>query len=133
MSQALVNFLNAPTTSSHKAPTLDFKGCRVEIHFHVHPAVRPILASSCPRTDRLKRKRDSSDVDQIAEGEDVLERQVKKLKLSHDDEAGFRIRGRAKVRRRSSRMNVAEGVKARSRSGLRRMSSRMLDSGRVRK
>lgn len=133
LSQALVNFLKPPTASSNTDPTLDFKGCRVEIHFHVHPAVRPVLPSPCPRTDRLKRKRDRSDVDQVADGDEGLERQVKKLKLSSEAEGGLRAREQGKVRRRSSRMNVADGVKARSRSGLRRMSSRGLDAGRIRK
>lgn len=82
----------------------------------------------------MKRKRDSHDVDQVLEeGEDILERQVKKLKLSHDSEIGFRIRGQAKARRRSERMTAADGVKARSKTGLRRMSSRGVEAGRLRR
>lgn len=134
VSQALVNLLNPPEAgNANTAPTLDFRGCRVEIHFHVHPNSHPVLPTPCPRTERLKRKRDSSDVDQVVDGEDVLERQVKKMKLSHESEAGYRIRGQAKVRRRSERVTAAEGVKARSKSGLRRMSSRGVEAGRLRR
>lgn len=104
----------------------------MEIHFHVHPAdVRPVMPTPCPPTERLKRKRDSHDVDQVLE--DILERQVKKLKLSHDSEIGFRIRGQAKARRRSERTTAADGVKVRSKTELRRMSSRGVEAGRLRR
>jgi hypothetical protein len=131
LSQALVNMLNTPSTSN-AAPALDFRGCRVEIHFHVHPTVRPAFPSCYSRVDRLKRKRESQDVDQVTEGEEVLERQVKKIKLCHDAENGPKIKEQAKAGKRSERMTAADGVKARSRSGLRRMSSRRLDAGRAR-
>ena len=131
LSQALVSMLNTPSTNS-AAPSLDFRGCRVEIHFHVHPPVRPAFPRPDTRAERLKRKRESHDIDQVADGEDVVERQVKKLKLSHDPGAGLKIRGQAKAGKRLERMTAADGVKARSSTGLRRMSSRGVDAGRVR-
>lgn len=129
LSQALVNMLNTPSTNN-AAPALDFRGCRVEIHFHVHPSVRPAFPPRYSQVERLKRKRESHDVDQVTEGEDVLERQVKKIKLS-DPENGFKIKGQAKAGKRSLRMTAADGVKARSRVGLRRMSSRGVEAGRA--
>lgn len=130
LSQALVSMLNTPPTN-HVAPALDFRGCRVEIHFHVHPSVRPAFPPRYSQAERLKRKRESHDVDQVMEGEDVLERQVKKIKLS-DPDIELKIKGQAKAGRRSERMTAAEGVKARSRIGLRRMSSRGVEAGRAR-
>lgn len=131
LSQALVNMLNTPSTNN-KTPALDFRGCRVEIIFHVHPCVRPAFPPRYSRTERLKRKRESHDIDQVEDGgeEEALERQVKKIKLSHDSEDGLKIRGQAKLARKSQRTTVADGVKARSRAGLRRVSSRRLDAGR---
>jgi hypothetical protein len=129
--QALVNMLNTPSTSN-TAPALDFRGCRVEIHFHVHPSVRPAFPRRYSQAERLKRKRESHDVDQVTEGEEVLERQVKKIKLDHDPENGFKVKGQANAGKRSERMTVADGVKARSRIGLRRMSSRGTEAGRGR-
>jgi hypothetical protein len=131
LSQALVNMLNTPSTSN-TAPALDFRGCRVEIHFHVHPSVRPSFPPRYSHVERLKRKRESHDIDQVTEGEEFLERQVKKIKLDHDLENGFRVKGQAKAGKRSERMTVADGVKARSRIGLRKISSRGTEAGRVR-
>ena len=131
LSQALVNMLNTPSTSN-AAPALDFRGCCVEIHFHVHPSVRPAFPPRYSQADRLKRKRESHDVDQVMEEEDVLERQVKKIKLSHGSDIGIKIKGQAKAGLRSERMTAADGVKARSRIGLRRKSSRGVDAGRAR-
>lgn len=130
-SQALVNMLNTPS-SNNAAPALDFRGCRVEIHFHVHPPVRPAFPPCYSQAGRLKRKRESHDIDQVTKGEEVLERQVKKIKLSHDLEHGLKVKRQAKAGRRSNRATAADGVKARSRSGLRRMSSRGVDAGRAR-
>jgi len=136
LSQALVSMLNTPSTNN-TTPALDFRGCRVEIHFHVHPSVRPAFPPLHSRTERLKRKRESHDNGQVADGgEEVLERQVKKIKLSDDPEDGLNIGDRPKIRgqaqrvRRSQRTTVADGVKARSKVGLRRLSSRRLDAGR---
>ena len=129
LSQALVNMINTPS-NNNTAPALDFRGCRVEIHFHMHPTVRPAFPHRYSQADRLKRKRESNDVDQVTEEEEVLERQVKKIKLSHDPEDGLKIRGQAKIVRKSQRTTVADGVKARSRAGLRRVSSRRIDAGR---
>jgi hypothetical protein len=131
LSQALVNMLNTPSTNN-VAPALDFRGCRVEIHFHVHPSVRPAFPPRYSHADRLKRKRESHDIDQVMEGEEVLEREVKKVKLNHDLESAFKVKVQAKAGKRSERMTAAEGVKARSRIGLRRMSSRGVDAGRAR-
>ena len=131
LSQALVNMLNTPPTSN-TAPALDFRGCRVEIHFHVHPIMRPTFPPHFSQAERLKRKRESHDVDQVTEGEEVLERQVKKIKLSHDPGFGLKIEGQAKNKKRPERMTAADGVKARSRIGLRRMSSRGVEAGRAR-
>ena len=130
LSQALVNMLNTPSTNN-AAPALDFRGCHVEIHFHVHPSVRPAFPPRYSQIERQKRKRESHDVDQMTEGEDVLERQVKKIKLS-DSDVGLKIKGQAKAGKRSERMSAADGVKARSRIGLRRMSSRGVEAGRAR-
>ena len=98
----------------------------------MHPPVRPAFPRPDTRAERLKRKRESHDIDQVADGEDFVERQVKKLKLSHDPGAGLKIRGQAKAGKRLERMTAADGVKARSSTGLRRMSSRGVDAGRVR-
>lgn len=132
LSQALVNMLNTPP-ASNTTFALDFRGCRVEIHFHVHPTVRPAFPPSRSPTERLKRKRDSHDVDQVLEGAEVLERQVKKIKLSHGGEIGYRIKGHANTKKRPERVTAADGVKARSRAGARRMSSRGLDADRARR
>lgn len=128
---ALVNMLNTPSTSN-TAPALDFSGCRVEIHFHVHPIMRPTFPPHFSQAQRLKRKRESHDVDQVTEGEEVLERQVKKIKLSHDPGFRLKIEGQAKNGKRPERMTAADGVKAKSRIGLRRMSSRGVEAGRAR-
>lgn len=95
--------------------------------------MRPAFPPPYSRIERLKRKRDGQDVDQVAEGDDILERQVKKIKLSHDSELGYRFRGQATAKKRSERATAADSVKARSRSGLRRMSNRGMDADRVRK
>lgn len=131
LSQALINMLNAPPTND-AAPAFELRGCRVEIHFHVHPSVRPTFPSRYSQAERLKRKRESHDVDQVAEGEEALERQVKKIKLSHDPESGLKTKVQAKAGKRPERMTAADGVKARSRIGLRRMSSRRAEAGRAR-
>ena len=131
LSQALANMLSTPSTSN-AAAALDFRGCRVEIHFHVHPIMRPTFPPHFSQAERLKRKRESHDVDQVTEGEEVLERQVKKIKLSHDPGFGLKIEGQAKNKKRPERMAAADGVKARSRIGLRRMSSRGVEAGRAR-
>jgi hypothetical protein len=130
-SQALINMLNTPSTSN-AAPSLDFRGCRVEIHFHVHPSIRPAFPPRYSRLERLKRKRESHDIDQVTEGEEVLERQVKKIKLGNDSEVGLKIKGQAMAGKRSERMTAADGVKTRSRIGSRRMSSRGVEAGRGR-
>jgi hypothetical protein len=57
---------------------------------------------------------------------------VKKIKLDHDPENGFKVKGQARAGSRSETMTVADGVKARSKIGLRRMSSRGTEAGRVR-
>lgn len=131
LSQALVNMLNTPPTNN-EAPSLDFRGCRVEIHFHVHPSVRPVIPPRYSQAERPKRKRESHDVDQVVEGEEALERQVKRIKLSHDPERGLKTKVHAKAGKRPERMTAADGVKARSRIGLRRMSSRGVEAGRAR-
>jgi hypothetical protein len=131
LSQALINMLNTPSTSN-AAPALDFRGCRVEIHFHVHPSIRPAFPPCYSRVERLKRKRESHDIDQVTEGEEVLERQVKKIKLGNDSEIGLKIKGQAMAGKRSERMTAADGVKTRSRIGSRRMSSRGVEAGRGR-
>lgn len=131
LSQALVNMLNTPS-SNNAAPALDFRGCRVEIQFHVQPTVRPAFPTRYFQAERLKRKRESHDVDQVTEGAEVLERQVKKIKLSQDPESGVKVKGQIKTGKRPERMTTADGVKARSRIGLRRMSSRGVEAGRAR-
>lgn len=132
LSQALVNMLNLPSTSN-AAPALDFRGCRVEIHFHVHSIVRPAFPPRYFQAERLKRKRESHDVDQVNEGAEVLERQVKKIKLSQDPEIENEVKGQTKTGKRPERMTAADGVKAKSRIGLRRMSSRTVEAGRARR
>lgn len=131
LSQALINMLNTPSTNN-AAPALDFRGCRVEVHFHVHPSVRPTFPPRYSQAERLKRKRESHDVDQVVDGEEALERQVKKIKLSHDPENGVKTKVQAKAGKRLERMTAADGVKARSRIGLRKMSSREVEAGRAR-
>lgn len=131
LSLALTNMLNTPSTSN-AAPALDFRGCHVEIHFHVHPSVRPRFPFRYSQAERPKRKRESHDVDQVVgEEEEALERQVKKIKLSHDPESGLTTKVQAKSGR-PERMSAADSVKARSRSGLTRMSSRGAEAGRAR-
>jgi hypothetical protein len=105
----------------------------VEIHFHVHPSVRPILSPRFSRTEKLKRKRESHDIDQVAEGEQMVERQVKKMELSHHSDNGPKIKGQARVGKRPERTTAADGVKARSRTGVRRLSSRSVDADRARR
>ena len=129
LSQALVNTLTTPS-ANNVAPALDFRGCRVEIYFYVHPSVRPAFPPRYSRAERLKRKRESHDVDQGTEGDDVLERQVKKIKLSHDSDG--KTRRQAKTGKRSERVTAADGVKTGSRIGLRRMSSRGIEASRAR-
>jgi hypothetical protein len=131
LSQALVNYLNTPP-AANTTPVLDFQGCRVEIHFHIHPAVRPAFPVRYSRSEMLKRKRDHHNVDEMADGAEMLERQVKKIKLSHDNDTGYRIKGHANARKRPERMTAADGVKARSRAGQRRMSSRVREGDRSR-
>jgi hypothetical protein len=82
----------------------------------------------------LKRKRDGRDVDEVAEGTETLERQVKKLKVSNDYEVGHRIRGNANAnaRKRPERMTAADGMNARARRSLRRMLFRERDANRGR-
>ena len=132
LSQALVNMLNTPPTSN-AAPAIDFRGCRVEIHFHVHPIVRPASPPRYFQAERLKRKRERHDVDQVTKGAEVLERQVKKIKLSHDPEVENKVKGQTKTGKRPERMTAADGVQARSRIGLRRMSPRGVEAGRARR
>lgn len=105
----------------------------MEIHFHVHPTVRPAFPPPYSRIEKLKRKRDGQDVDQLSEGAEILQRKVKKIKLSSDSELGYRVRGQATARKRSERATAAGSVKARSRTGLRRMSHRGMDADRVRR
>jgi hypothetical protein len=113
LSQALVDLLNTPP-ATNTTPVLDFQGCRVEIHFHIHFTVRPAFPPRYSRSDTLKRKRDGRDVDEMAEGTEILERQVKRIKLSHDSQAGYKIRGNANARKRPERMTAADGVQVRS-------------------
>jgi hypothetical protein len=129
LSQALVNLLNTPP-ATNTTPLLHFQGCRVELHFHIHLTVRPASPPRYSRSDTLKRKRDARNVD--AKGPEILERQVKRVKLSHDSQAGYKIGGHANARKRPERMTAADGVKARSRAGQRRMSSRARDGDRGR-
>jgi hypothetical protein len=124
--------LNTPSTNN-AAPALDFRGCRVEINFHVHPSVRLTLAPRHSQTERLKRKRESHDIDQVVEGEEIVKRQVKKMKLSHRPDIGLKIKGQARAGKRPERMTAADGVKARSRVGLRRLSSRGVDADRAKR
>lgn len=98
----------------------------------MHPSVRPAFPPRDSQVERLKRKRESHDVDQVTEGEEVLERQVKKIKLNNDSENELKIKGQANAGKRPERMTAADGVKARSRIGLRRMSSRGVEAGRGR-
>jgi hypothetical protein len=106
----------------------------VEIDFHVHASVRPAFPPRYSRSDMLKRKRDGRDVDEVAEGTETLERQVKKLKVSNDYEVGHRIRGNANAnaRKRPERMTAADGMNARARRSLRRMLFRERDANRGR-
>ena len=90
----------------------------------MHPSVRPTFPPRYSQAERLKRKRESHDVDQVVEEEEALERQVKKIKLSHAPESGLMTKVQAKAGKRPEKMSAADSVKARSRSGLRRMSSR---------
>ncbi|GAB7331819.1 hypothetical protein MBLNU13_g03772t2 [Cladosporium sp. NU13] len=131
LSRAIVNMLNTPS-ANNASPALDFRGCRVEIHFHVHPTVRPAFPPRYFQAERLKRKRESHDVDEMIEGAEVLERQVKKIKLSQNPEIGCKVKGQTKTGKRPERTTSADGVKARSRIGLRRMSSRGVEAGRAR-
>ena len=129
LSQALANVfqsqLGTPTTSSSNKdrthpPFLDFENSRIEIHFHIHPVLRPAFPTPVSVSQKLKRKRGNDSGGETGDGIagsqqetggnrvgndcdldldiDVSEerRSKKKVKLSHefDPLSGSSVEGR---------------------------------------
>lgn len=133
LSSALTTLLNTPP-SNNTLSGFDFAGCKVSIHVHIHPTARPAFPSPRSYLDRLKRKRSTSEDDEQAEnGSQSPARQTKKVKLSHDSDNGFAIRGQGRVGRMPSRAEPGARSRARSKMST-RMSSRRADgmAGRLR-
>lgn len=131
LTQALANFLNTPPLN-RAVSVNDLQGCKVEIHFHVHPTVRPTFPPLRPNREGTKRKRadEAEQGGQDGADGDLYERKAKKMKLSHGHEPGFHARGQRQMGGRAERADVAAGVKTRSRQDTRRRSSRWLEAGR---
>lgn len=131
LTQALADFLNTPPLK-RAVSVNDLQGCKVEIHFHVHPTVRPTFPLLRPNREGTKRKRgdEGEQGGQGGDDRDLYERKAKKMKLSHGHEPGFHARGQRHMGGRGERTDVAAGVKTRSRQDSRRKSTRWLEAGR---
>jgi hypothetical protein len=140
LSQALVNLLQSqlatPTSSNNdenQTPILDFENSRIEIHFHVHPILRPAFLTPVSLSQKLKRKRGS---DSGERGDGITERQEEtgrnRIGNEHDLDLDIDVTGERRSKKKvklSHDFDPLSGCSAEGRGV--RVGSGAADAGRV--